>query len=157
MKAISIRQPWAWLITRPDLTDRAARLRELAAGRIKTIENRTWATKFRGPVALHASASMTRTEYADVLDFLMRDPALKPIYHAMPHFDEMRKQCGGIVGTALLQDCIDDSQSPWYMGQFGFVLADIRPLPLIPCKGALQFFNVPDEVLHQIELLELQS
>ena len=39
MKALSIRQPWAWLI--------------LHGG--KDIENRTWATKLRGRVLIHAA------------------------------------------------------------------------------------------------------
>jgi hypothetical protein len=39
MKALSIQQPWAWLI---------------ATG-AKDIENRTWRTHYRGTVAIHAS------------------------------------------------------------------------------------------------------
>lgn len=38
MKAITVRQPWASLI---------------AAG-VKTIETRSWSTKYRGPLAIHA-------------------------------------------------------------------------------------------------------
>jgi hypothetical protein len=37
------------------------------------------------------------------------------------------------------------------------LLSDTKPLPFVACKGALQFFTPPDEVLHQIELLETQS
>lgn len=40
MKALSIKQPWASLI----------------AQGIKDIENRTWKTKFRGRIFIHASA-----------------------------------------------------------------------------------------------------
>src|SRR3990167_9411398 len=47
MKALSIRQPWAWLI--------------LHAG--KDIENRGWPTSFRGRFLIHASKGMTRAEY----------------------------------------------------------------------------------------------
>lgn len=42
MKAISIQQPWAWAI--------------LHAG--KDVENRTWRTTYRGPVAIHASKAV---------------------------------------------------------------------------------------------------
>ena len=38
MKALSIRQPWAWLIVHG----------------YKDVENRTWSTKFRGRVQVHA-------------------------------------------------------------------------------------------------------
>ncbi|WP_245839042.1 ASCH domain-containing protein [Yersinia kristensenii] len=41
MKALSIRQPWAWLIVNG----------------YKDIENRTWNTKCRGPVLIHASTA----------------------------------------------------------------------------------------------------
>ena len=37
MKAISIRQPWAWLIVQG----------------YKDIKNRTWAAKYRGPILIH--------------------------------------------------------------------------------------------------------
>ncbi len=47
MKAITLRQPWAWAI--------------INAGR--DIENRNWKTHFRGRVAIHAAAGMTHSEY----------------------------------------------------------------------------------------------
>lgn len=47
IKALSIRQPWAWLI--------------LWAG--KDIENRSRRFHFRGRFLIHASAGMTRNEY----------------------------------------------------------------------------------------------
>ena len=43
MKALSIRQPWAWLIVNGH----------------KDIENRSWPTRFRGPVLIHAAKGMT--------------------------------------------------------------------------------------------------
>ena len=52
MKALSIRQPWAWLI--------------LNAG--KDIENRSWYTSVRGRVLIHASKGMTLAEYEDAID-----------------------------------------------------------------------------------------
>jgi hypothetical protein len=51
--ALSIRQPWASLI--------------LLAG--KDIENRTWETRLRGPILIHAAISMTKREYLDAMDF----------------------------------------------------------------------------------------
>ncbi len=64
---------------------------------------------------------------------------------------------GGIVGRATLVDVIPPFTPEatirekwpgvdprWKMDeQFGFVLADVRPMPLIPCKGTLGFFEVP--------------
>jgi len=66
MKCISIRQPWAWLIVRPDIIGEDTRARAYAAGLIKDIENRDWLTRYRGPVAIHASIQFcTGTHSAD--------------------------------------------------------------------------------------------
>ena len=51
-KAISIKQPWSFLI----------------ASGIKDVENRTWQTKFRGRVLLHAGAKR-QTGILDLLDY----------------------------------------------------------------------------------------
>jgi hypothetical protein len=50
MKALSIRQPWAWLII---------------AG-IKDIENRRWATNHRGPILVHAALMPNATPMDEV-------------------------------------------------------------------------------------------
>ncbi|HTV55212.1 MAG TPA: ASCH domain-containing protein, partial [Terriglobia bacterium] len=44
MKALSIRQPWAWLIVNG----------------FKPIENRSWNTNFRGRILIHASLKVDR-------------------------------------------------------------------------------------------------
>src|SRR5689334_13701824 len=93
MKALSIRQPWAWLIVRPDLVG-AARAAAIAAGEVKDIENRSWPTKFRGRVLVHASKSMTRAEYEDAQDPLWSrgGPTIE-----LPPFEQLKR--GGIVGA----------------------------------------------------------
>ena len=45
MKAISLWQPWASLCVLPGPNGRA----------VKTIETRSWPTKYRGPLAVHAA------------------------------------------------------------------------------------------------------
>jgi hypothetical protein len=56
------------------------------------------------------------------------------------------KMIGGIVGVATIVDCVSNSGSEWFNGPYGFVLRDARSIPLVPCKGALSFFDVPNEV-----------
>jgi hypothetical protein len=52
---------------------------------------------------------------------------------------------GGIVGETTITACVRDYQSVWAaQDQWNFVLADSRPLPFRPLKGALGFFEVPD-------------
>lgn len=118
MKAISIRQPWAWLIVQGH----------------KPVENRQWPTRFRGPVLIHAAKGMTRDEYEDARSHAAH------LGITIPAFDELER--GGIVGQATITDCIDDSPSPWFFGRYGFLLADPRPLPFRPVRGQLGFFEV---------------
>ncbi len=40
-----------------------------------------------------------------------------------------------------------DRCGPWYAGGFALVLADVEPVPFIPWRGSLGFFDVPDEVI----------
>lgn len=124
MKALSIRQPWAWLIVNGH----------------KDIENRTWSTNYRGHVLIHASKGMTRAEYEDVEDFLHFTPKLSHI--RLPAFEDLQR--GGIVGVAVVLDCVPDFRrsSPWHMpDQFGFAMSHACPLPFTPLKGALGFFE----------------
>lgn len=129
MKAISIRQPWAWAI--------------LSAG--KDIENRDWPTRFRGPVLIHASKGMTLDEYEGFVDTCRAarnlDDRVKGYIH-IPDFDELQR--GGIVGQAEIVDCVEASPSPWFAGRYGFVLRNPKPLPFRPFRGMLGFFDVPE-------------
>lgn len=127
MKALSIRQPWAWLIVNGH----------------KDIENRTWRTSFRGRVLIHASKGMTRDEYDDVAYFL-EDQNLGI---TLPSRDILER--GGIVGVATITDCVhfENGDSPWHMPDcWGFRIADAKPLAFAECKGALGFFDVPQDV-----------
>jgi hypothetical protein len=142
VKCLSIRQPWPWLILRPDLSD-SARAEAATRGEIKDIENRTWPTRFRGRVLIHASKGMTRDEYEDAVV----TTHYAGLEIALPPMAELQR--GGIVGVVSIVDCIPGERrtSPWHMGgQFGFQLANPRPLPFIPCRGALQLFDAPPDV-----------
>lgn len=125
MIALSIRQPWAWLIVNGH----------------KDIENRTWTTQVRGRILVHAGQTMTRREYTEVVEFLRNDESLAHRVPELPPADQLER--GGIVGEAMLVDCVSHSRSPWYMGSVGFVLRDAKPLPFARFKGQLGFFAVP--------------
>ena len=123
MKALSIRQPWAWLI--------------IHGG--KDIENRSWRTKFRGRFLVHAAKGMTSNEFTQALLYCSERGL------PMPDRDDMQR--GGIIGSVELVDSLDTSASPWYMGEKAFALRDPKPLPFSPIKGRLNFFDVPDELV----------
>lgn len=112
--ALSILQPWAWIIVRGH----------------KAIENRTWHTRFRGPFLVHAGKGFDR----DSEDFVRR------MCPDLPARENLQR--GGIVGRAELVDCITSSDDPWFFGPVGFVLRSASPLPFVPCRGQLGFFEV---------------
>lgn len=119
VKALSIRQPWAWLIVNGH----------------KDIENRCWKTHFRGKIYVHAAKGMTRSDYLACEICCADIPGAD-----LPPFETLER--GGIVGTVEIVDCVDQDASPWFFGEFGFVLKNPAPLPFRPLKGALGFFNV---------------
>jgi len=125
MIALSIRQPWAWLI--------------FNAG--KDIENRTWHTNVRGRVLIHAAKGCTRAELEDAELFLYC--RVQPIQAFLMPATVNEMDRGGIVGSVEIVDCVSSSNSLWFTGPQGFVLRDPQPLPFMPFKGQLGFFDVP--------------
>ncbi|MCE4056339.1 ASCH domain-containing protein [Pseudomonas sp. Au-Pse12] len=123
MKALSIRQPWAWLIIHGS----------------KDVENRSWHTKYRGRFLVHASAGCTRKQWAEAVSFALEAGLIKHPAE-IPPINELL--LGGIVGSVELVDSVDHSESPWYMGQKGFLLRYPKPLAFTPYKGRLGFFDV---------------
>jgi hypothetical protein len=123
--ALSIQQPWAWLI---------------ANGR-KQIENRSWRTEFRGPIAIHAGKKPDR----ETLDTLRAD--IHPVLgmRMMPSW--MDKDAlsnlpqGGIIGVCEIYACTDESEDEWFVGPYGFLIRNAHPVDFIPCRGALGFFR----------------
>lgn len=120
--ALSIRQPWAWAV--------------VYAG--KDIENRSWnrgnpGLSFRGNFCVHAAGSMTAAEYEDAADFM----AILGISCPAPA-DLLR---GGIIGTARLADIVSESDSRWFFGPKGLVLAGATPVDFIGVGGQLGFFR----------------
>lgn len=135
-KALSLRQPWAWLVVEG----------------IKPVENRVWTTKYRGPFYVHAAKGMTRQEYADCAGFCAARTEGE-----LPPFDELYR--GGIVGVATLINVLPPPRGnalsgakKWQMdGQYGFQVTDPRRLPFTPCRGALGFWSVPESVVRELE------
>jgi hypothetical protein len=122
MKALSIKQPWAWMI--------------IHSG--KDIENRSWHTKHRGRFLVHASKGMTRKGYAEAIHFAIQAGTLMTPWD-VPSFEQLER--GGIIGSVELVDSLDTSESPWYMGEKAFLLRDPKPLAFMSYKGKLQFFE----------------
>jgi hypothetical protein len=117
VKALTIRQPWAWAI--------------VFAG--KNIENRTWITKYRGPLLIHAG------------DAYNADAEL-PRGVRVPPRDDLT--FGAILGVVDLVDVVEDHRSRWFFGPYGFVLKNARAFAKpLPCKGRLGLWSpTPQQV-----------
>ncbi|MFM0226164.1 ASCH domain-containing protein [Paraburkholderia dipogonis] len=124
---------------------------------IKDVENRSWPTKFRGRVLIHASKGMTRAEYEDVKDFIFMGLGIPPEIRLPPREALAR---GGIVGIVTITDCVSSARqrSPWHIdGAFGFQIADAKPLPFVECKGALGFFDIPEDVAETLRQIHAKA
>lgn len=144
MKAITLTQPWATLV---------------AIG-AKKIETRSWATSYRGPLAIHAAAGLGPVDgrrglhdlcgshpFCDVLlpagYNAMRMPAWGLPRGAIVAVADLR---GVIPVTGIRQHTLIDwpltdqerAFGDYSPGRYAWLLADVRPLRApIPAKGAL--------------------
>lgn len=133
MKALSLKQPYAWLI----------------ANGFLQVDDRTWGTQYRGPMLIHASKGLYESYY----DYL------KDITN-IPLPDKDKLEYGGIVGVAKLVLCCQPGNMPANIGReqrvhfggvhdeyFGFLFEQATPLPLMPCRGKLGIFEVDIDAL----------
>ena len=131
-KALSVRQPWAWLI---------------CAG-YKDIENRNWHLHMPPllnypqktmRIYVHASSSKSEVEDKNVWAYCLRRLKQK---QAAELLRPDRLVYGAIIGEVDITGCVGRSDSRWFVGPYGFVLAYPvlyeRP---IPCKGKLGLFE----------------
>lgn len=128
IRALSVRQPWAHAIVHLG----------------KDIENRGRRTSHRGLTLIHASAGMTRAEYEAAQSFMHARGVLGGY---LPDIETIDR--GGIVGVCEITDCVGSSDSPWWMGPHGLVIANARPIPFVACKGTMMplFWQPDPEVL----------
>lgn len=121
--ALTIGQPWAWLISQE----------------IKTVENRTWRTRYRGPVWIHAGKSR---KWMDAV------PQLRAAGHAIP----ADLPFGAIVARARIVDCVpidagdlflDLKGDPFATGPWCWLLEDVEALKTpVVCDGALGLWRL---------------
>ena len=119
--ALSVRQPWAWAIV---------------AGH-KTIENRSAGAIRSGSmtcrrIAIHAAVGRKEDEF--------RWGHWRLAQHGVtcPHPSELTR--GAIIGAVDVVDIVSETESEWFGGQMGLVLANAETCAPIPCPGALGYF-----------------
>ena len=125
IKAITIKQPWASLI---------------ALG-VKHIETRSWATKYRGPIAIHAGLAKPPKMFAccqDVGDYVMHrdheELAMRRRNVVVGDWDDL--PLGAVIATAELTDCLPiyDDPGDWRDGS-----CLVNSGEILVCLGERQF------------------
>lgn len=124
MKAISLREPWAWLCLHGN----------------KDFENRPRWTSFSGNVLVHSSAKPDR--YIDLIRADVRR------MHGI-HIPE-KLNYGGITGLMNLGCYTKVSESEWFQGIGGYPINKTQVLPFQPWNGMLGFWDFPDEVFMKL-------
>lgn len=60
----------------------------------------------------------------------------------LPPIETLQEQTGLLIGFIDIVDCITESESPWFVGEYGYVLANPKHGLHRPQKGQLGFFHV---------------
>lgn len=120
VRILSIRQPWAGLIV---------------AG-IKDVENRSWPTRYRGPLAVHAG--------------LADDPAGWEMTRTLGvQIPDVR---GAIIGVVTVADCVRDADSFWAIpDMWQWVLTDPVSMDPLPFRGRQGLIRAPAVVVEHLE------
>lgn len=125
MKALSIQQPWAEAIVRG----------------WKPVENRSWFTAYRGPLLIHAGVKWDTAGEQFIRDQVGHDEETDALLQSA------RERRGGIIGRAMLTDCVIRHDSPWFFGRYGFALEYPEAFTdIIKCRGHLSLFNVTSDI-----------
>lgn len=136
MHALSLLQPWASLV---------------AIG-AKRVETRSWGTKHRGPLLIHASLGKeAMLELPPDLEELMVSYLHKAgVYGALP-----RGVILAVVRLADVQRIPENIALPYSERQFGdftpgrfaWFMEELHRLPIpIPCRGSLGVWSVPADI-----------
>jgi hypothetical protein len=121
-KAMTLRQPWAWLVIRG----------------IKNIENRGRRFHYRGRIAVHASKTLRNEEY---------EAACKKYGRPIP---KKKLKLGRTIGTVEIADLVGSHRSKWFSRPYGLALAKPRPCKFVHLSGQFGLWNLPARVRSKI-------
>jgi hypothetical protein len=137
MKTLSVKNPWADLIARG----------------IKDVENRTWPTKHRGKILIHASAKPD-ARHREISLLYTKEQWRS--FSDDERFDQMVRQytASAIIGEVSVVACIKNSQSVWAERDcWHWVLegAVLYKEPILNVKGKLMLWEF-DTAAHGLAL-----
>lgn len=127
MKVLTIKEPFATLI----------------ANKVKRIETRSWKTKYRGEIYIHAGVAKIDKKVSE-------RPGLKELY------ENLDLKYGYIIGKARLVDCVYMDEKfmeeikqnkteyicgHYEIGRYAWILDDVEIIEPIKAKGQLGIWN----------------
>jgi hypothetical protein len=128
-KILSIKNPWADLIVHGT----------------KRLENRTRRTLYRGLFFIHVPLGFGKVGYNLLGETKGCGPngEIEGIKDMLAlGLQRYPDQKGMIIGSAEVVGCEADMLDPWFMGPWGWKLANVYPLEPTPFKGMLGFVNM---------------
>jgi hypothetical protein len=148
MKALTMTEPWASLVAICE----------------NTIETRSWSTRYRGPLAIHAAKGFP----ADARR-LCRQPPYRAVLARHGYASADHLPLGSVIAVAVLADVLEFDRDSlrkaregarrgllpeheaefgdFSPGRFGFVLRDVRRLAApVPVRGMLGLWALPVDV-----------
>lgn len=128
--AITVWNPWAW---------------GLAAG-WKPYENRDWPPPrhlIGRPIAIHAGKAEDEEAFTSFQRMLAATAPREQIPYPLTLAMMPRS---AIVAVGVLKGYVEQSDSPWFVGKYGFEFSGMVPIRPVPCKGAQKFWTVPQDV-----------
>lgn len=150
MRILTLTQPWASLV---------------AIG-AKRIETRSWATKYRGPIAIHAAKGMTSGDrlvcfnrpFSQHLDewCLTANTLPRGAIVAVATLDKIVTTEYALTMSSMTND--ERAFGNYKPDRYAWLLSDVRHLrEPIACKGALGLRFVPLDVAQQLVALSLMT
>ena len=126
IKALTIKQPWAWL---------------MAEG-LKDVENRSWQTHYRGFLAIHVGKSNSdlSPQVLSRVDEILSESNFNGA--RLPSLEVLKEEQGKAIAIANLFDVNKDSKSPFAIEpEYQWHLRNIKRIDPIPRKGKLGLWN----------------
>lgn len=127
MKVLTLREPWASLI----------------GENIKLIETRSWGTKYRGELYIHAGS-------ASIPKFDKRINSLKALLKGPLHTGKIFLKCNLIDCIQITEDYAQKVKSEnlnnylcgdYSVGRYAWILSNVQYIEEIPAKGQLSIWN----------------
>jgi hypothetical protein len=140
MKALTLTQPWASLV----------------ASGAKTIETRSWSTRYRGALAIHAAARWSRADINYAFEVEEGRPPAR-----LGDLDILRDwpmPLGKVIAVVILSEVLpvealepdiadvitarEFAYGDYSPGRFAWILDNVRPIePPVPAKGHLGLWD----------------